>query len=206
MSVYIHPSAEVSAQAHVGEGSRVWHQAQVCAGAQIGKNCIIGKGVYIDAGVKIGDNVKIQNYVSVYHGVTVEDGVFIGPYVCFTNDLFPRAVNPDDSIKADDDWVLVETRICRGASLGANSTILCGVIIGEWSLVGAGSVVTCSIPAHGLAWGNPARLRGFVCVCGQRYPVTGYTADPASAGNILIHCTACGRTGSIPRTDWERIN
>jgi UDP-2-acetamido-3-amino-2,3-dideoxy-glucuronate N-acetyltransferase len=205
MTVHIHPSAEVSAKAQIGEGCRIWHQAQIREGAQIGQNCIIGKGVYIDKGVIIGDNVKIQNYVSVYHGVILEDGVFVGPHVCFTNDLVPRAINPDGSLKATDDWVLVGTRICQGASLGANSTIVCGVTIGVWALVGAGSVITRSIPAHGLVWGNPAWLRGFVCMCGQRLPVKEAKPDPENTANILARCVACGRTSSIPFTDWEQI-
>jgi UDP-2-acetamido-3-amino-2,3-dideoxy-glucuronate N-acetyltransferase len=205
MTVNIHPSAEVSTHAMIGAGSWIWHHAQIREDVQIGQNCIIGKGVYIDSGVKIGDNVKIQNYVSIYHGVTVEDGVFIGPHVCFTNDMYPRAINPDGSIKAPDDWVLVETRICKGSSLGANSTIVCGVTIGEWALVGAGSVISRSVPAHGLVWGNPARLRGFVCVCGKRFNVKECTLDSANSVNILARCAACGRSSSIPFADWENI-
>ena len=116
MPIRIHPTAEVSDAAQIGEGTSIWHHAQVREGAQIGVNCIIGKGVYIDAGVSLGDNVKIQNYVSVYHGVTIEDGVFVGPHVCFTNDLYPRAVNPDGSLKDPDDWVLGETLIRAGAA------------------------------------------------------------------------------------------
>ena len=115
MGIRIHPTAEVSDKAEIGEGSSVWHQAQVREGVKIGTNSIIGKGVYVDAGVPIGNNVKIQNYVSVYHGVAIEDGVFVGPHVCFTNDMRPRAVNPDGSLKAADDWELSETRIKKGA-------------------------------------------------------------------------------------------
>ena len=147
MAVRIHPTAEVSDQATIGEGTSIWHQCQIRPGVRLGQNCNIGKGVYVDAGVQIGDNVKIQNYVSVYHGVTVEDGVFIGPHVCFTNDMRPRAVNPDGSPKSADDWVLSETRIQRGAALGANSTIRCGITIGEWAMVGSGSVVTRDLHA-----------------------------------------------------------
>jgi UDP-2-acetamido-3-amino-2,3-dideoxy-glucuronate N-acetyltransferase len=205
VTIHIHPSADVSTQAQIGEGCRIWHHAQIREGVQVGKNCIIGKGVYLDVGVKVGDNVKVQNYVSVYHGVTLEDGVFVGPHVCFTNDLFPRAINPEGSIKAVDDWVLVETRICRGASLGANSTIVCGVTIGEWALVGAGSVIAHDVPAHGLAWGNPGRLRGFVCMCGRRYLVKSSMPDPDNPLNILVRCKTCGRTSSIPFANWEQI-
>src|SRR5574342_674029 len=119
MGIRIHPTAEVSDKAQLGEGSSVWHHAQVREGVKIGSNCIIGKGVYVDADVPIGDNVKIQNYVSVSHGVVIEDGVFVGPHICFTNDMRPRAVNPDGSLKASDDWVLSETSIKKGAALGA---------------------------------------------------------------------------------------
>jgi acetyltransferase-like isoleucine patch superfamily enzyme len=166
----IHPTAEVSTDARLGQGIQIWHHAQVREGAEIGDYCILGKGVYIDAGVHLGEGVKVQNYVSVYHGVTIEDGVFIGPHVCFTNDLQPRAINPDGSLKKADDWVLSETRIQRGASLGANSTIRCGITIGEWAMVGAGSVVTHDVPAYGLVYGNPARLHGAVCRCGASLP------------------------------------
>ncbi len=167
MSIRIHSSADVSDKAQIGDGTSIWHHSQVREGAQLGRNCIIGKGVYIDSGVVIGDNVKIQNYVSIYHGVTLEDGVFVGPHVCFTNDLKPRAINPDGTLKAADDWVLSETLVKNGAALGANSTIRCGVMIGAWAMVGSGSVVTRDIPKYGLVRGNPARLVGYVCPCGE---------------------------------------
>ncbi len=198
MTIYIHPTADVSEKASIGDGTFIWHHAQVREGAQIGKNCVIGKGVYIDAGVRIGDNVKIQNYVSVYHGVEVEDGVFIGPHVCFTNDLCPRAVNPDGSLKKSTDWVLVKTRVGRGASLGANSTIRCGVTIGEWAMVGAGSVVTHDVPPYGLAFGNPARLRGFVCPCGKRV-----VEQSRNNNSVVARCPECGHELVIPAADWE---
>jgi UDP-2-acetamido-3-amino-2,3-dideoxy-glucuronate N-acetyltransferase len=121
MTIRIHPTADVSANAAIGDGTSVWHHSQIREGVIIGEQCILGKGVYVDAGVIIGNNVKIQNYVSVFHGVIIEDGVFVGPHVCFTNDMRPRAINPDGSLKAADDWILSETRIKRGAALGANS-------------------------------------------------------------------------------------
>ena len=160
MTVRIHSTAEVSDKASIGDGTSIWHQCQIREDAMIGEKCILGRGVYVDAGVSIGNHVKIQNYVSIYHGVTIEDGVFIGPHVCFTNDMRPRAINPDGSLKAADDWVLTLTLVKRGAALGANSTIRCGVTIGEWSMVGAGSVVTRDVPDYGLVVGNPARLYG----------------------------------------------
>ena len=200
MGIRIHPTAEVSDQAQVGEGSSIWHHAQVREGVKIGKNCIIGKGVYVDAGVPIGDNVKIQNYVSVYHGVALEDGVFVGPHVCFTNDMRPRAINPDGSLKAADDWVLSETRIKKGAALGANSTIRCGITIGEWAMVGSGSVVTADVPGHGLVYGNPARLHGFVCACGEVANKEAQTDEL-----VTLKCPKCGRSLEIRKQDWEKI-
>jgi UDP-2-acetamido-3-amino-2,3-dideoxy-glucuronate N-acetyltransferase len=168
MSIKKHPSADVSPEAIIGDGTCIWHQCQIRERAVIGKNCILSKGVYIDFDVKIGSNVKIQNYVSVYHGVTIEDGVFVGPHVCFTNDLFPRAVNPDGTLKSGDDWELVETLICKGTGIGANSTIRCGITIGKWAIIGAGSVVTKDVPDYGLVWGNPAKLHGYVAPNGKR--------------------------------------
>ena len=200
MGIRIHPTAEVSDKADIADGTSIWHQAQVREGVKIGKNCIIGKGVYLDAGVPLGDNVKIQNYVSVYHGVKIEDGVFIGPHVCFTNDMRPRAVNPDGSLKAADDWVLSETLLRRGAALGANSTIRCGITIGEWAMIGSGSVVTQNVPAHGLVYGNPARLHGFVCACGHKL------VEESRKGEVVVtKCPQCSRIVEISVHDWERI-
>jgi acetyltransferase-like isoleucine patch superfamily enzyme len=200
MSVRIHPTAEVSPKAEIGEGSSIWHHAQVRENVHIGKNCIIGKGVYVDAGVSIGDNVKIQNYVSVYHGVTLDDGVFVGPHVCFTNDMKPRAINPDGSLKAADDWVLSETLIRRGAALGANSTIRCGITVGAWAMIGSGSVVTRDIPDYGLAFGNPARLRGFVCACGEQFE------EETSQGNcVTAKCPKCGQRVEFLSEIWRQI-
>jgi UDP-3-O-[3-hydroxymyristoyl] glucosamine N-acyltransferase len=139
----IHSTACVSETAKVGEGTKIWNWCQIRENAVIGTNCILSKGVYIDFGVNIGNNVKIQNNVSVYHGVTIGDGVFVGPHVCFTNDSMPRAVNPDGSLKQVDDWEVSPILIKEGAALGANSTILPGVTIGKWALVGSGSVVRC---------------------------------------------------------------
>ncbi len=171
MTIRIHPTAEVSTEAKIGEGTSIWHQGQIRPGATIGENCIFGKGVYVDNDVQIGNNVKIQNYVSVFHGVTIEDGVFIGPHVCFTNDMRPRAVNPDGSVKSATDWKVSTTLIKKGAAIGANSTIRCGITINDWAMIGSGSVVTKDIPAYGLAMGNPARLVGYVCPCGEKMNV-----------------------------------
>jgi UDP-2-acetamido-3-amino-2,3-dideoxy-glucuronate N-acetyltransferase len=178
LMMFIHPSAEVETGATIGDGSKIWHLVHIRHGAHIGSHCVIGRGVFIDAGVQIGSGVKIQNYVSVFHGVTIEDGVFIGPHVCFTNDLLPRAVNPDMSPKVADDWVLTETLVKAGAAIGANSTIVCGIIIGRWAMVGAGSVVTKDVPDYGLAVGNPARIIGYITPSGKRVS----TAEEAAKG------------------------
>lgn len=202
MSIRIHASAEISDKAFIGEGTSIWHHCQVREGAQIGQNCILGKGVYIDAGVRIGDNVKIQNYVSVFHGVTLEDGVFVGPHVCFTNDLRPRAINPDGTLKAADDWVLSVTLIKRGAALGANSTIRCGVTIGEWAMVGSGSVITRDIPDYGLMMGNPARLKGFVCPCGEKLIELAKATD---SSGISLRCPKCASIILIAQEDYAKL-
>ena len=177
MATYIHPSAEVAEGTKIGEDTKVWHLVQIRPHVQIGSECIFGRGVYIDSGVVIGNRVKVQNYVSIYEGVTIEDGVFVGPNVVFTNDKLPRAVNPDGSLKSPTDWVVSETLIREGAALGANSTIVCGVTIGRWAMVGAGAVVTKDVPDFGLVVGSPAHLIGYVCKCGQRMPEG---VDPAT--------------------------
>lgn len=193
MTVRIHATADVSNNTQIGDGTSIWHHSQVREGVRIGEKCILGKGVYIDAGVSIGDHVKIQNYVSVYHGVTIEDGVFIGPHVCFTNDMRPRAINPDGSLKAADDWELTTTLIKRGAALGANATIRCGVTIGEWAMIGSGSVVTKDVPAYGLVVGNPARLRGYVCPCGNKL-----LQGEKHQDSISLYCPKCSFELTVP--------
>jgi acetyltransferase-like isoleucine patch superfamily enzyme len=125
----------------------------------------VGKGVYIDFDVVIGDNVKIQNYACIYHGTIIDDGVFVGPHAVFTNDLRPRAINPDGTAKKDSDWSVLGTTVRFGASIGAASVILPGLTIDRHALIGAGSVVTRSVPAHGIVVGNPAKLVGYACVC-----------------------------------------
>jgi acetyltransferase-like isoleucine patch superfamily enzyme len=200
MTVRKHPTSEVSDEATIGDGTAIWLHCQVRPGARIGKNCNFGKGVYIDNDVEIGDNVKIQNYSSVYHGVTLEDGVFIGPHVCFTNDLRPRAINPDGSLKSTDDWVVTKTLVRKGAALGANSTIRCGVTVGEWAMVGSGSVVTKDIPANGLVYGNPARLHGFVCACGEFLK-----KDHDAGDKVALKCPDCGQLILVNKELWENI-
>ena len=183
----IHPTADVSPDATIGPGTSIWNQAQVRERARIGDDCIVGKNAYIDTDVVIGHRVKIQNNVSVYHGVTVEDGVFIGPHACFTNDKVPRAVNPDGSLKADTDWLVSPTLVRSGAAIGANATVLPGVTIGRWAMVGAGAVVTRDVADHELVVGNPARRIGSACACGQ--PLR----DDPSGGAFVGACPSCGR-------------
>lgn len=165
---FIHASATIEDDVVIGEGTSIWHLVHIRRGARIGKECIIGRGVFIDEGVPIGDRTKIQNYVSVYHGVTVEDGVFIGPHAVFTNDKLPRAINADGTLKSDDDWVVVPTLVRTGASIGANSVLVCGITVGRWAMIGSGSVVTHDVPDYGLVVGNPARLIGYVLADGTR--------------------------------------
>ncbi len=193
-----HPTADVSPQATIGPGTKIWQHAQVREGAIIGQNCIISKGVYIDSGVVIGNNVKIQNYVSVYHGVTLEDGVFCGPHCVFTNDKTPRAINADGSLKSGDDWIVTPTLVKTGTSIGANAVIVCGVIIGEWAMIGAGAVVTKDVPDYGLVLGNPARLHGFVCPCGNKL-----TSASTTAEHTIAVCSACNQQTKIDNTLWK---
>jgi acetyltransferase-like isoleucine patch superfamily enzyme len=198
--IRIHPTADVSQTAEIGSGTSVWHQAQIRERAIIGRECSLGKGVYVDFEVRIGNRVKIQNYVSIYHGVIIQDGVFIGPHVCFTNDLRPRAINPDLSLKAADDWVLSKTLICEGASLGANCTIVCGVTIGRWAMVGAGSVVSRDVPDFGLVYGNPGRLRGFVSPRGEPLQET-----ERRAGVVVTSGRCADEHIEIPIHIWESV-
>ncbi len=190
MSIQIHPSADVSEQASIGDGSMIWHNVHIRETAVIGKDCNIGKNVYIDKDVTIGSRVKIQNNVNIYHGVTVEDDVFLGPSMTFTNDMYPRAFS--------EDWEVSPTLVKKGASIGANCTVLCGIRIGEYALAGAGSTVTKDVLSHALVVGNPARQIGWVCRCGFRLNDSG-------------ECTKCGRKYSfdsenrlIPESDLSR--
>jgi acetyltransferase-like isoleucine patch superfamily enzyme len=182
--VLIHPTAEVSPQATVGEGTRVWNEAQVRAGARIGRDCILAKGVYVDAEVVIGDRVKLENRVSVFRGAHLDSGVFVGPHSCLLNDKRPRATTPTGDLKREDDWTVSGVTVAEGASIGGGCTVLPGVSIGRFAMVGAGAVVTKDVPDHGLVIGNPARLVGHVCECGGRLLQDG-------------SCPACGRRHSL---------
>ena len=176
---FVHESAIVEPDVVIGAGTMIWHHSHIRTGATIGERCVLGKNVFVDAGVDIGCGVKIQNNVSVYWGVRLADEVFVGPSAVFTNDRFPRA--------ASTDWEVVETWVRQGASIGANATIVCGVEIGAWATVAAGSVVTRSVAPHELVAGNPARRLGWVCRCGR---VLARTTGEVAATT----CAACGET------------
>ncbi len=203
MSTLVHPTADVSPEASIGDGTNIWQQCQVREGATVGRNCILGKGVYVDSGVRLGDNVKVQNGVSIYRGVTLEDGVFCGPLCVFTNDKEPRAVNHDGSRKTESDWSVSETLVRTGASIGANATIVCGVTVGRWAMIGAGAVVTRDVPDYGLVYGNPALLHGFVCPCGRRF--VGPQAHGKVAGPLRLVCPRCQTALSIPQEDYAQL-
>ena len=148
MPVRIDPSAVVEPGAQIGSGTSVWHHAHVRAGARIGAGCVLGKNVYVDTGAVVGDRCKLQNNVCVYDGVTLGDDVFVGPSATFTNDLVPRAFNAD--------WAITRTTVADGASIGANSTIVCGTRIGRYSMVAAGATVTGDVQDHQLVAGTPS--------------------------------------------------
>ena len=177
----------------IGDDTRIWHFVHVRRGARIGRACNIGKGVFIDEGARVGDGVKIQNFVSVYRGVEVADNAFLGPSVTLTNDLYPRAFSRE--------WKVVPTIIEEGASIGANATIVCGVRIGRYSMVGAGTVVTRDVPPYGLVVGVPARLVGFVCKCGR--PLRKLIQIKQSV--VVFECEECGSRVEVYRTDYERM-
>ena len=160
----VHPLAMCESDA-VGEGTRVWAFAHVMDGARVGARCNLGEGVFVERGVVIGDDVTVKNGVALYEGVTLGDEVFVGPNAVFTNDLRPRSGRHKRGPEQ-----FLPTRIERGASIGANATIVCGVTIGAWAMVGAGAVVTRDVPAYALVIGVPARRCGWVCACGERLP------------------------------------
>ncbi len=184
MVVNVHETATVDEGAIIGSGTNIWHYAHVRGTAVIGKDCNVGHCVYIDQNVKIGSNVKIGNKASIFQGVEIGNGCFIGPHVAFTNDKRPRSLGS---------WEIVRTTVMDGASIGANSTILCGVTLGSDCMVGSGSVVTRDVPQNALVYGNPAKVRGFVCSCGN-------DAEKSSkkGRNVAMKCVKCGKAFEIP--------
>ncbi len=193
MPATVHPSAIVDAGARLGDGTHVWHFVHVSAGAQIGRDCSLGQGVYVGNDVVIGDRVKIQNNVSVYDAVTLEDEVFCGPSMVFTNVLNPRAAVPRKHEYR-------RTRVLRGATLGANCTVVCGATIGAYAFVGAGAVVRGDVPPHALVVGVPARRIGWMSRHGERLDLPasgqGEAACPATGeryrleGEVLTRCSS----------------
>ena len=163
MGATIHSTAIVDAGAQLGEGTKVWHWVHVSGGARIGRNCVLGQNVFVGNDVVIGDNVRIQNNVSVYDAVTLEDDVFCGPSMVFTN-----VYNPRSHVSRKSDYR--RTLVKRGASIGANATVVCGYTIGELAFIGAGAVITGDVPAYALMVGVPARRIGWMCQCGERLP------------------------------------
>jgi len=172
---FVHESSYVDAGAQIGAGTKIWHFSHVMPGAVIGEGCNLGQNVVVMPGVRIGNNVKIQNNVSVYEGVTLEDDVFCGPSCVFTNVSTPRSHR---SRKSE----YVKTLVRRGASIGANATVICGATLGEYAFIGAGAVVRGEVPAHALMLGVPARRAGWMCRCGERLALASGAAT----------CGACG--------------
>jgi UDP-2-acetamido-3-amino-2,3-dideoxy-glucuronate N-acetyltransferase len=178
MPPIIHASAVVDDGAVVGDGTRIWHFSHVMPGAVIGERCNLGQNVVVMPGTKIGNNVKIQNNVSVYEGVELEDDVFCGPSMVFTN-----VVNPRSHVVRKHEYQ--RTHVGRGASFGANCTVVCGHDIGKFAFIGAGAVVTKNVPAYALVVGNPGRVAGWVCECGIKL---------AEAGSAALECSVCHST------------
>jgi len=158
-SAFVHESAYVDAGATVGSGTKIWHFCHLMAGCRVGADCTVGQNVFIGEDVVVGSNVKIQNNVSLYTGLKVEDDVFLGPSMVFTN-----VINPRSHVSRKDEFL--PTLVKRGATVGANATVVCGLTLGEYCFVGAGAVVTRDVPDHALVHGVPARQRGWVCRCG----------------------------------------
>ena len=184
-SYRVAPGADISDDATIGDGSAIWHLAQVREGARLGAGCIVGRGAYIGSGVQMGDGCKIQNYALVYEPAVLADGVFVGPAAVFTNDHFPRAVNPDLSPKSASDWEPVGVTCETGASIGARAVCVAPVTIGAWAMVAAGATVVKDVPPHALVAGVPARRLGWVGRSGEKLV-------PASDGTDSWVCPASG--------------
>ena len=178
---FVHESSYVDEPCEIGEGSKIWHFSHVMSGSKVGRGCNIGQNVVISPEVSIGDNVKIQNNVSIYTGVELEDDVFCGPSMVFTN-----VINPRSHVSRKDEYQ--RTLVKRGASIGANATVVCGHTIGSYSFIGAGAVVTRDVPDFALVVGNPGRIAGWMCKCGVKL---GLSRDPQREEEST--CAACGK-------------
>jgi len=185
MSVEVHATAVIDADVVLGEGTRVWHFVHVSSGARLGKNCVLGQNVFVGRRVRVGDGVKVQNNVAIYEGVEIEDDAFLGPSCVFTNVINPRAfVERKNEFR--------HTRVGRGATIGANATIVCGHDLGEYCMIGAGCVVTRAVRPYELVVGNPARWLGWVCMCGVRLAAgTGERVCGACARRYRVGDAAC---------------
>jgi UDP-2-acetamido-3-amino-2,3-dideoxy-glucuronate N-acetyltransferase len=190
--VHVHPTAVVDKTAKIGKGTKIWHFAHVREAVEIGENCVLGHAVYVDKRVKIGNRVKLENKANVYQGVEIEDDVFVGPDVTFTNDLYPRSFNTS--------WKASPTLVKQGASIGAGTVVICGTTIGEYSMIGAGSVVTNDIPSHTLAYGNPAKIMGMICKCGRKL-----VRDEKQKEFVLMRCPLCGEKVKVPLVEFGEI-
>jgi UDP-2-acetamido-3-amino-2,3-dideoxy-glucuronate N-acetyltransferase len=173
---FIHPTAVVDEPVEMGKGTKIWHFTHIMSGARIGENCVIGQNVFIGSGAVLGNNIKVQNNVSIYDGVILEDHVFCGPSMVFTN-----VFNPRSFISRKKEFR--NTLVKRGATVGANVTIVCGNMIGQYAFIGAGSVVTRDVPDYGLVYGNPGKVKGWVCQCAEEIIFRSGTAK----------CLMCGR-------------
>ena len=188
--VFVHDTATVETK-NIGSGTRIWHYAHVREGASIGKNCTVGHCAYVGKDVKIGNNVKIENKASVFQGADIGNNCFIGPHVVITNDPRPRS---------EGTWKVERTVIEDGASIGAGSTIICGITIGRYSMIGSGSVVTRDVPPNTLVYGNPAKARGFVCNCGENLKL-----DKKDDGYAVMKCVKCRTVYKIPSEDYAVV-
>jgi len=193
MNPIIHKTAEVSSEAKIGQGTKIWHHSQVLAGAQIGKNCMIGHNCFIAGGARLGNGVRVQSNNDVWQGVTLEDYVFVGPSAVFTNDPNPRAKYPKKDFPKYGQWQ--STLIKEGATVGANATVICGATIGKWAFVGAGAVVADDVPDYALMVGVPAKQIGWMCECANKLVFENNRAD----------CGVCGRKYSKKRAQITQI-
>lgn len=188
---FVHESSYVDSPSEIGEGTAIWHFCHVLPDVKIGQKCKVGQNVVIGPRVTIGNNVKIQNNVSVYPGVTLEDDVFCGPSMVFTN-----VINPRSAITRNSDEFFKKTLVRKGASIGANATVVCGVTIGRYAFVGAGSVVTRDVPDYALVYGNPARQHGWACYCGE---------PMKKAQGEQLTCGACKRSYTLTSDGLEPV-
>ena len=187
---YVHPTSTIDEDVEIGDGTKIWHYCHVQNGARIGENCSLGQNVNIGNNVTIGRGCKLQNNVSLYEGVELEDYVFCGPSCVFTNDLTPRAKYPKGRAGYK------KTKICEGASVGANATIVCGNTIGRWAMIGSGAVVTQNVPDYALMVGVPARIAGWVCECGHKLDFVDGTA----------RCSKCHRKYEMKNEKVQEIS